>query len=564
MADSATIKRIKEQWLSAWENAVTLWSPYAQLRQPLLCETSQMAEQEGLSSSFAMIRLTDYSVVVSMAQVIKLGLEEFPMEILAHEAGHHVYCPADLTDLGRVIGRIQGAIPGYEQHAPMIANLYEDLLINDRLFREHHLKMDKVYEKVKSGYADKFWNFYMRTYEILWALPAQRLTVGPVDTETEGDAILASRVVRNFSREWIRGSGEFASICYRYLLESGTPQSKADIWLDAAEPGDGKTIPSGLAQGDPDEAAPGSLPGELRKPGEGNGSGSGSSYREPYQYGQILRAMGIDLSEQEIAARYYRERAIPYLIKFPSVEMPESEEPLPEGVKEWEAGDAFENLSLFDSLLKSPVLIPGYTTVERTTGTSKGKEPATEPVDLDIYIDSSGSMPDPTVNTSYLTLAGAVICLSALRSGSRVQATLWSGTNEFIKTEGFVRNEKEIMAILTGFFGGATAFPIHVMRETYMNRKPGSRKVHILVISDDGVTTMFDKDEKGNSGRDIAVKALKNCGGGGTFALNIYSMNSELKEAEKMGWNIYPVTDWEGLMKFSREFVKKHYGRRSK
>jgi len=114
MADSATIKRIKEQWLSAWENAVTLWSPYVQLRQPLLCETSQMAEQEGLSSSFAMIRLTDYSVVVSMAQVIKLGLEEFPMEILAHEAGHHVYCPADLTDLGRVIGRIQGAIPGYE------------------------------------------------------------------------------------------------------------------------------------------------------------------------------------------------------------------------------------------------------------------------------------------------------------------------------------------------------------------------------------------------------------------------------------------------------------------
>jgi hypothetical protein len=151
MADSATIKRIKEQWLSAWENAVTLWSPYAQLRQPLLCETSQMAEQEGLSSSFAMIRLTDYSVVVSMAQVMKLGLQEFPMEILAHEAGHHVYCPADLTDLGRVIGRIQGAIPGYEQHAPMIANLYEDLLINDRLFREHHLKMDKVMKKLKAG-----------------------------------------------------------------------------------------------------------------------------------------------------------------------------------------------------------------------------------------------------------------------------------------------------------------------------------------------------------------------------------------------------------------------------
>jgi hypothetical protein len=118
------------------------------------------------------------------------------------------------------------------------------------------------------------------------------------------------------------------------------------------------------------------------------------------------------------------------------------------------------------------------------------------------------------------------------------------------------------MAILTGFFGGATAFPIHVMRETYIKRKPGSRKVHILVISDDGVTTMFDKDEKGNNGRDIAIAALRECGGGGTFALNIYNMNDELRMAEKMGWDIYPVTDWEGLMKFSREFVKKHYGRK--
>ncbi len=566
MAEITAVEKIKDKWLSSWESAVSLWSPYVQLRQPLLCETEKEAAKEGLTSSFAMIRLTDYSVVVSMAKIKKLGLEDFPMEILGHEAGHHVYCPADLTDLGRVIGRIQASIPGYEKHAPMIANLYEDLLINDRLFREHHLKMDRVYEKMKGGSTDKLWNFYMRTYEILWALPAKTLTEKPVEIEIEGDAILASRIARNFAREWIRGSGEFASICYRYLLESGEPGKKVDIWLDAIEPGDGETVPPGLVQADGDDSAPESLPDELKdsadKPGDRNRSRSRSSYREPFQYGQILRAMGIDLTEQEIAARYYRERAIPYLIKFPSVEMPESEEPLPEGVKEWEAGDAFENLSLFDSLLRSPVLIPGYTTVERITGTSKGKEPATEPVDLDIYIDSSGSMPDPAVNTSYLTLAGAVICLSALRGGSKVQATLWSGTNEFIKTDGFVRNEKEILAILTGFFGGSTAFPIHVMRETYMKRKTGSRKVHILVISDDGVTTMFDKDEKGNDGRDIAIAALRECGGGGTFALNIYDMNDELKMAEKMGWDIYPVTDWEELMKFSREFVKKHYGRK--
>jgi hypothetical protein len=564
MSERSSLDILKDKWSDAWNDAVRLWSPYVQLRNPIFCETEKQEAAEGLASSFAMIRLNDFSVVLSLRQIIKNGLENFPLEIMAHEAGHHVYCPADLADMGRMIGRIQSAIPGYTQHAAMIGNLYGDLLINDKLFREHGLRMDEVYKKIKDPASDRFWNFYMRTYEILWALPEQTLTTVQVETETSGDAILAARIIRNFSRDWIKGAGEFASVCYRYLLESSEPDSKIGLWMDAAEPGDGTTIPAGLTAVDGDDEVSGALPGELQdkapqpvSAGKGRG---GANYREPFQYGQILRAMGIDLSDREIAARYYRERAIPYLIKFPSRELPESREPMPEGLAEWEAGSPVEDLSLFDSMIKSPVLIPGYTTVERIEGTSKGSEPEREPVDLDIYIDSSGSMPDPAVNTSYLTLAGAVICLSALRSGSRVQATLWSGTNQFMMTNGFVRNEKEIMEILTGFYGGSTAFPIHVLRDTYADRKPGSRRVHILVISDDGVTTMFDNDEKGNSGKAIAAMALEKCGADGTFALNIYQMNKELKEAAGMGWDIYPVTDWGELMKFSRDFVKKHYG----
>lgn len=564
MSERSSLDILKDKWSVAWSDAVRLWSPYVQLRNPIFCETEKQEAAEGLTSSFAMIRLNDFSVVLSLRQIIKNGLEGFPLEIMAHEAGHHVYCPADLADLGRMIGRIQSAIPGYTQHASMIGNLYGDLLINDRLYREHNLRMDEVYKKIIDPASDRFWNFYMRTYEILWALPEQTLTTVQVETETSGDAILAARIIRNFSRDWIRGAGEYAAVCYRYLLESSEPDSKIGLWMDAAEPGDGTTIPAGLAAIDDDEEASGALPGELKDkaalPVSAGKGRAGANYREPFQYGQILRAMGIDLSDREIAARYYRERAIPYLIKFPSRELPESVDPLPEGLAEWESGSPVEDLSLFDSMIKSPVLIPGYTTVERIQGTSRGSEPEREPVDLDIYIDSSGSMPDPAVNTSYLTLAGAVICLSALRSGSRVQATLWSGTNQFMMTNGFVRNENEIMEILTGFYGGSTAFPIHVLRDTYADRKPGSRKVHILVISDDGVTTMFDTDEKGNNGKDIAVMALRKCGAGGTFALNIYQMNKELKEAAGMGWDIYPVTDWEELMKFSRDFVKKHYG----
>jgi hypothetical protein len=554
---------LKDQWLARWDEAVKLWSPYVQLRTPVFCSNEKEEKAEGLSGSFAMIRLTDFSVVISLKQIHELGLDDYAVEILAHEAGHHVYCPADLTDSARMIARIQRSIPSYETHAPMIGNLYGDLLINDRLFRENSLRMDKVYMAVKNQDADKFWDFYMRTYEILWSLPRRTLTVSQVEEETEGDAILAARVIRNFARDWLNGAGEFAAICYRYLLESKSPSDSINSWMDAVEPGDGKTIPSGIAEIEDNELnKTGSASARKLSPDgkpDQPQSRPGKSYREPFEYGQILKAIGIDLSNEEIAARYYTERAIPYLIPFPSVKQPESKEPNPEGVTEWDISSPFEDLSMFDSLLRSPVLIPGYTTVERVSGTSPGGEPSREPVDLDIYIDSSGSMPDPTVNTSYLTLAGTIICLSALRAGSKVQATLWSDTDQFYTTEGFIRDKKKIMQILTGFFGGGTAFPIHILRETYLNRKASAKKVHILVISDDGVTTMFDNDEKGNSGRDIARISLEKCGGGGTFALNIYSMNDDLKSAESMGWNIYPVRDWNDLVKFSKDFVKKHY-----
>jgi hypothetical protein len=63
--------------------------------------------------------------------------------------------------------------------------------------------------------------------------------------------------------------------------------------------------------------------------------------------------------------------------------------------------------------------------------------------------------------------------------------------------------------------------------------------VHLLVISDDGVTTMFDQDEKGNGGWDIARMALEKARGGGTFVLNLYGPlenDANLVKAREMGW----------------------------
>src|SRR5262249_15723142 len=116
----------------------------------------------------------------------------------------------------------------------------------------------------------------------------------------------------------------------------------------------------------------------------------GRQYRQPFEYGQLLKTLGLDIKQEEVTIRYYRERALPYLLPFPSKPAPQSSEPLIEGYSQWEVGDPLGDFDPIGSLYQSPLLIPGVTTVQRVYAESPGSEPARQPLDLDIYVDSSG------------------------------------------------------------------------------------------------------------------------------------------------------------------------------
>jgi hypothetical protein len=124
-----------QRWQAAWPQALAVWSRYTRLGHPQLCASRVEAAKEGLDGSFAMIRLKDQRIVVDLEGVRALGLEDYALEILAHEIGHHVLVPANMTDQFRLLARIRAALPTLERHAPMVANLYADLFINDRLQR---------------------------------------------------------------------------------------------------------------------------------------------------------------------------------------------------------------------------------------------------------------------------------------------------------------------------------------------------------------------------------------------------------------------------------------------
>ncbi len=496
----------------------------------------------------------------------------------------------------------------------MLANLYGDLMINDRLQRRAGLDIAGVYRKLKQRSKDfkdakgaeepssEVWKIYTRTYEHLWRLAPETLSPAGVSADANVDAILLARLIRHYAGDRLRGVRRFAYIMYPYVAEdekNQRPQSFMRLGLSdtrhSNSSGDGKecdAIPNGLTGMEEwevgDDAADGfeidvlgSGDDEALEKSDGKdrvgrakpvvakalntaptkeGKGQAGQFREPFQYAELLKSLGLNLSDHEITTRYYRERALPHLIPFPQRQAPHVTEPLAEGTESWEAGDALDTLDMMSSLMRSPILIPGVTTEQRVYGETPGHDPARTPMDLDIYVDCSGSMPCPAVNISYLALAGTILALSALRAGARVQATLWSGAGQFDTTHGFIRDELRVMGIVTGYIAGATAFPLNVLRETYRNRKPDEVPAHIVIISDDGVDTILAKDEKGILGAKLCTEALARARGGGTMVLNLqYDNWKPAEQLRKLGFAIHRVTDWTQLVAFAREFVRKNY-----
>ncbi len=567
------MKTLSEEWTQAWPAALNCWSRFTQIREPMFCQDDKEAKAQGLTSSFAMIRLNDHAIVINLAHIKSLGLENYPLEVMAHEIGHHVFCPGDLGDHGRMLAVVRHNLPLREEDAGLVANLYSDLLINDRLKRVSGLRMEEVYRRLATT-SDGLWRVYMRIYEILWAQKTGSLSGAELSDLEEGDAQLGSRIIRVYAHDWNRGAGLFAALCHPYLDDGKGEQTKKIMkrWLDTANTTGGEAFPAGLVERDDAELGPAIHPSqdpnlnpqanEVEVTDSTSQTASSGQAREPFEYGAILKAMGLKLDRHDVAVRYYKERATPHLIKFPRRQMPESQEPLAEGLEPWDIGSPIESADWFESLIRSPQIIPGVTTVQRVYGTSQGDQPSYEAVDLDLYIDCSGSMPNPQSQTSYLALAGAIIALSALKVGSRVQATLWSGPRQFQTTNGFVDDEQAILRIVTGYLGGSTAFPIHLLRDTYETRSDDARPVHIMVISDSGVDTMFAKDEKGASGWDIAAEALNKARGGGTLVLQLWKgwqQVPDLVRAHELGFNIHQISDWLELESFARAFAREQY-----
>jgi hypothetical protein len=343
------------------------------------------------------------------------------------------------------------------------------------------------------------------------------------------------------------------------------PHPADDPDLAGENPGAGDPAAATGSPGDSPEPAPDEKPGLTGKQApqpkgraEKGGHRRYADYRGVVEYGHLLKSLGSRLSDHELTMRYYRERAVPHLVPFPARPMPAVVEPLPEGLETWDVGQPLADADWLQTVLTSPIVIPGVTTVQRTYGDTPGGEPQRRPVDLYVGIDCSGSMPNPQLSLSYPVLAGTILALSALRAGARVKAVLSGEPGSSVATAGFVADERQVLDLLTGYLGTGYSFGIGRLRETFQDRKPTDRPVHIVIVSDHDIFSMLEQGDGWQCAREMLARAR----GGGTYALNMPADWESAKVAQMRadGWDVHAVQDWEELVAFARAFSRATYG----
>src|SRR5262245_7069816 len=203
-APNATPLDLASCWAALWPQALAAWSPFTQLRLPVFHDSDEQADDDGMAGQIAAIRLRDQKVMVNLETVRKQGLEDFALAILAHEIGHHVYVPGNLTDNARMLAAIQPVLFGLPADtAHLVANLYGDLLLNDRLQRRANIDVAAVYRRLREnrdgGEPSHVWLVYTRAYEHLWRLSPGTLAPDGVSDRMNADAALIARLIRHYA-----------------------------------------------------------------------------------------------------------------------------------------------------------------------------------------------------------------------------------------------------------------------------------------------------------------------------------------------------------------------------
>lgn len=166
----------------------------------------------------------------------------------------------------------------------------------------------------------------------------------------------------------------------------------------------------------------------------------------------------------EAMAAYYRQKAETYLLR-PPPQRRQGEANTPTTLEEWEPGDSPRDIDWLATISYRGGELGAALPMKRSrVAEDEGFDVPIWQPRMELYLDVSGSMPNPCFAVNAMTLAAQILSLGTVRAGGRVRALLYS-TEPLLFWE-WTRSETEMSRFLMHYLGAGTDFPFEILDQS--------------------------------------------------------------------------------------------------
>ena len=166
---------------------------------------------------------------------------------------------------------------------------------------------------------------------------------------------------------------------------------------------------------------------------------------------------------------------------------------VPTTLEDWEWGDTIKEIDWLQTLLRHGPELGVVQPVKRSRIPEvEGYEaPMWRPF-IEVYLDVSGSMPDPRHSLNAMTLAALILVTAAIRKGGSARALLYS--TDHVAYWNWCRSEIELSRFLMHYIGAGTRFPFQSLADSVSDS--GELRPIRVVITDSDFVENFNKEKR--------------------------------------------------------------------
>ena len=517
--------------------ALKTWN-YPQVPKPIIAKNSQDMEKHGkygkaLKEQYAFMDLPTFQTYINLEKITKTFNEDPERGLKAiskHEIGHR-FCPYDTITLIILNHEIQKAIKNeklpcdYKQASSQILNLFTDMCINTKLARQGDDDIPFAYHQItkaeESGNS-KLWRVYAKSMELAWNKKILPETTKLSREEKEAAEDIKKLFRENFfnSDRWQENVKDYALIICKFFEKSdgkGKGQGEGEGQGDSLMDNISGNIPKEI-----DEKTAKELAKRLAKNGT---DGLPTDKKGLEKFRDIMAGFGYG-NKQKASIQFYDMLSDAYEVIFAPKPWGR-DRPSPFQPVKWQPSMGADKLDVPYSIISGGKIIPGvntYTWKSRRKEVFGGFEEII--LNLDLYLDSSGSMPNPIDEISLPVLAGFVAAKKAHKKGAYISVTNFSGRSE---SQESTRDLNKVFEALVTYFGGGTTFPASELKSP---QKKDPRQV--LIITDTFLNNTHETAE--------AIKEIKNKNKGNNVSIYAISNITDVDELKSAGAEVIQDT----------------------